>query len=112
MDYTGMREKLLGVFQSKEMKIKDSLDKKEWHALSYFPRSIHSNLLIKLSYPGYKSRPEDGTAGCDYRVEAWLTQQNGWVAISHVNILMDLFLKACYKKELEKLIKELMYREV
>ena len=104
MDYTGMREKLLGVFQSKEMKIKDSLDKKEWHALSYFPRSIHSNLLIKLSYPGYKSRLEDGTAGCDYRVEAWLMQQNGWVAISHVNILMDLFLKACYKKELEKLL--------
>ena len=68
MDYTGMREKLLGVFQSKEMKIKDSQDKKEWHALSYFPRSIHSNLLIKLSYPGYKSRLEDGTAGCDYRV--------------------------------------------
>ena len=104
MDYTGMREKLLGVFQSKEMKIKDSLDKKEWHALSYFPRSIHSNLLIKLSYPGYKSRLEDGTAGCDYRVEAWLMQQNGWVAISHVNILMDLFLKACDKKELEKLL--------
>lgn len=62
MDYTGMR-KTARRFSEQGNEDKGLPGQKGMACLVLFPALYSFNLLIKLSYPGYKSRLEDGTAG-------------------------------------------------
>lgn len=89
MNYSEMREWLTAAFE--ENGFEDQLQARRWNSRGITALSVQNQSgEIRITFPGYKSRKTDDGIVFDYRVNAAGRED---IAISHVNILADIFEK-------------------
>ena len=98
MNYTQMKETLLQAFR--EVDFSALARAGRWNTHSIPLSCVHSSLPMRICFPGYKSKVQGNEIVYDYRVEVKLSEAGEWTAISHVNILVDLYFKAWCNKHM------------
>lgn len=80
---------------------RERLQNREFNSRAVVVPVINQRSEIKICFPGYKSKLENGRVTYDYRVDVYNEFVNG-SAISHANIIVDVYAKASARPELER----------
>ena len=102
MDYIQMEQVLLNLFSKNNFQ--GLVRQKKYNTCSSPLAAVHSSLPLRVCFPGYKSILTEERTVYDYRVEVDLAGTGDWVAVSHVNIILDLFSKVWFDKSKEPVL--------
>lgn len=105
MTYKEMEKRLVAIFNQydfKSLTIEKNFNKKRINL-----EAISRNTDIYITFPGYKSKIKNNNITYDYRVN--IKKGNKDIALSHVNILIDLYNKCLQLEEGSYILIELLH---